>query len=136
MSINIEALNQRQAIVDRLHVTALREEGFALILDLAKALDQKLRATARVKASRLHLEEARALVFLNGVEGKNAEERAARLTLALRDAPDYQFALRDISEAEMALDEADAWLETTRMRLSANKAQLRIAAACLEMLAS
>ncbi len=130
-----QTLSQKQAIIAALKGDEAICEAESLIAALADALNWKIRAEARVKASRAHLEEAKALAYLNGVEGKNAEERTARLTITLRDDAGYQVALTDLQKAENDAESAAATLEVTRAKISANRARTRIIAASIELMA-
>ena len=133
----VTMLAEKQELLAQLRPNAAVAENKALLVDLGKSLNDKIRAEARIRATKTHLEEAKAMTLLNSaIDGKNETQRAAQLTLALRDDPDYHAALRDAGDAQIALDESEAWLELTRRRLDLGKAQLRIIGATLELMAS
>ncbi len=130
-----ERCNRNRSLVAAANPEAALGEMTELLNQLHAALTEQIQATARVRAAKLHLEEARSLVYLCGqIDGKNETQRAAQLTLALRDDPAYQAARQDEDDAATALDVADARVEGLRRRLDASKARTRITAATIEAL--
>lgn len=119
------------------NAVALTESFDASHDGLRAALARKERAAARIVSAKHSLDDAEAMVLLNGaVDGKNAELRKAQLTVALRADPAHEAATHDLAAAERDADEANADILLIERRLDAVKVHLRILAATLELLAS
>lgn len=130
-------LERKQAIIDRLGLDTLQQDYDYVLSDLEARLANRTERQNQVNAGKQLVEEIKAMVYLNGaIDGKNEAQRAAQLTLAIRDNPDYRAAKASLDTAETALEVNTQEIETARRRMDAIKIKLRLGAATLELLAS
>ena len=74
-------------------------------------------AASHLGLAKMELDEAKAAALVNGIEGKNAEQRAANLRVMLEDKYNYLSQMQDQYDQEK--NEANlAELELTRIQLT------------------
>lgn len=103
----------------------------------AGAMDTAYDAKQEVARVRAQLKDIEAQVIVNGVTGRNAEERAAAVSLEVQKMPGYQTVVdhlrkseREHSEAENEADDASNQMRGARLALEYATAYLhRMAAA-------
>ena len=116
---------------------SLRADALAALGDLSRAMAAKRNAQDQVKALGQQIEEVKALILLNaGIDGKNAEIRAAQLTVALREDEAYQQLTAALRDAEREAMEAGEQMTVASTRLDLAKTLIRQGTAALELLAS
>ncbi len=103
------------------------------LADLREALTSLADERLSYETHRLRFEEHRARLVVGGqAEGKNETERAARLTLAIRDTPDAEQDRQYMLLSQHRIAELEAQCEIARLRLSGMRQFMRLQAAMSE----
>ena len=101
------------------------------IADLDAAYTTAAQARLALERHQRHLEAIEASVAL-GIEGKNAEERRARLVLALNDDPRHLAAVRAIDEHRAQLLDAERRVQVTKERCRLMRAALALSCPAID----
>ncbi len=105
---------------------AFEDAGNSLV-DLLRARAEQQRIIVR---ARHDLEDRQAELLVNGgIEGKNAEERAAKLRIAIRDDLGSQSLQTLVQDGESLLESMNVDLELMRLKLSGCRASRQMALA-------
>ena len=129
--------NFKASAVRQYAPSALAAEAQRAIVTVAAAMKVEAEAKARVRAAKVDAEDARTLALLNAtIDGKNDDARKAQQAKALREDANYQAALRQITDAEMAEAQAEVDVRAAQAQLDLHKALIRQGTAVLEFLAS
>lgn len=130
-----EEPHKRFAFLQTLEITDTLNEMIAVTNEINGQVGHRLFAVDKVGRLKTQMSEHRALVYLNGIEGKNQEARDAQLTVTLKDDAEYQRLQNEVREAEFRVNEINSDLEFLGNKLSALKIKARLATATLEFLA-
>ncbi len=129
-----QSLPSRQTIIDSFRIKASLMGQDDLILDARLKATERIEVDEKLSELRQRLDVSEAHLSLT-IEGKNADERKARLVIALSEDERHQKLVKEVSELTAYQAELDADIVQLERQIATSSQRLRLVEVSLRFLA-